>query len=175
MTATVLSSLQRFLSSYPLTVALFVSKLPSPFSFKRALSRPKKNPPFGVGVESNIYRLEGSGLLLHVGSRGHRVRSSNKGHGALSFGNSMKSLAWDSSSMREEEQCQNDTVQFFKKKNYYFLFYFICGVYPKIGYNNNNNNFLFYHSNEIINNISFKFVNDYISNFNYYKNNIDNN
>ena len=126
VTATVLSSLQRFLSSYPFTVALFVSKLPSPFSFKRALSRPKKNPPFGVGVESNIYRLEGSGLLLHVGSRGHRVRSSNRGHGALSFGNSMKSLAWDSSSMWEEEQCQNDTVQFFKKK--IIIFYFILFV-----------------------------------------------
>ena len=30
--------LSRFLSSYPLTVAFFVSKLPSPFSFKRSLS-----------------------------------------------------------------------------------------------------------------------------------------
>ena len=38
------------------------------FSFKRALSRPKKNPP-AAGVESSIYRLEGSGLLLRVGSR----------------------------------------------------------------------------------------------------------
>ena len=36
--------LSRFLSSYPLTVTLFFSKLPSPFSSKRALSRPK-NPP----------------------------------------------------------------------------------------------------------------------------------
>jgi hypothetical protein len=30
--------LSRFLSSYPLTIAFFVSKLPSPFSFKRSLS-----------------------------------------------------------------------------------------------------------------------------------------
>jgi len=37
--------LSRFLSSYPLTIAFFVSKLPSPFSFKRALSRPKTISP----------------------------------------------------------------------------------------------------------------------------------
>jgi hypothetical protein len=39
------------------------------FSFERALSRPK-NPPSAAGVESSIYRLEGRGLLLRVGSRG---------------------------------------------------------------------------------------------------------
>jgi len=44
-------------------------KLPSPFSFKRALSLVPKIPP-AAGVESSIYRLEGCGLLLRVGSRG---------------------------------------------------------------------------------------------------------
>jgi len=39
------------------------------FSFKRALSRPKKKIPPAAGVESSIYRLEGSGLLLRVGRR----------------------------------------------------------------------------------------------------------
>jgi len=86
--------LSRFLPSCPFTVALFVSKLPSAFSFKRAFSRPKilpssfsfvptssrpflsKQPSllpkilFAAGVESSIYRLEGRGLLLRVGSRG---------------------------------------------------------------------------------------------------------
>jgi len=69
--------LSHFLSSYPLTVAFFVSKLPSPFSFKRSLSlvqnstsRPSHPPSPAAGIESSIYRLEGRGLLLRVGSRG---------------------------------------------------------------------------------------------------------
>ena len=43
-----------------------------------------------------------------------------KGGGALSFG----------SSRREEEQCQNDTVQFF----FLYIYIFIYGD-PKMGYN----------------------------------------
>jgi hypothetical protein len=41
--------------------------------------------------------------------------------------------AWGSSSMRGEEQCQNDTVQNFFFIYIYF-FFFICGD-PKMGYN----------------------------------------
>ena len=72
------SKLPRFLPfSFSISFSLFLTshsgylhfKLPSPFSFKRALSRPK-NPPPAAGVESSIYRLERRGLLLRVGSRG---------------------------------------------------------------------------------------------------------
>jgi len=72
------SKLPHFLPfSFSISFSLFLTshsgylhfKLPSPFSFKRALSRPK-NPPPATGVESSIYRLERRGLLLRVGSRG---------------------------------------------------------------------------------------------------------
>ena len=72
------SKLPHFLPfSFSISFSLFLTshsgylhfKLPSPFSFKRALSRPK-NPPPAAGVESSIYRLERRGLLLRVGSRG---------------------------------------------------------------------------------------------------------
>ena len=48
--------------------------------------------------------------------------------------------------MREEEQCQNDTVQFslfFHSCFFYFNFIFILFMgYPKIGYNNHYHIFL---------------------------------
>jgi len=140
--------LSRFLPSCPFTVALFVSKLSSAFSFKRAFSRPKilpssfffvptssrpflsKQPSllpkilFAAGVESSIYRLEGRGLLLRVGSRGAAcccawgaghavVGRPDRGRGALG---SVTVPCFKGrgalGSVREEEQCQNDTVQF---------------------------------------------------------------
>jgi len=55
------------------------------FSFKRALSRPK-NPPSAAGVESSIYRLEGRGLLLRVGSRGAACWSARQGAWGFRFG-----------------------------------------------------------------------------------------
>jgi hypothetical protein len=57
-----------------------------------------------------------------------------KGRGALSFG----------SSRREEEQCQDDTVQFF-----FYIYIFICGD-PKMGYNTVNPFLLLYFTNEVI-------------------------
>jgi len=76
--------LSRFLSSYPLTVAFFVSKLPSPFSFKRSLSLVQNStshpshhtsplsplPPLSFGA-SPFYRGERSWslLLVRLGSK----------------------------------------------------------------------------------------------------------
>jgi hypothetical protein len=88
------SKLPRFLPfSFSISFPLFLTshsgylhfKLLSPFSFKRALSRPK-NPPPAAGVESSIYRLEGRGLLLRVGSRGAACWSARQGAWGFRFG-----------------------------------------------------------------------------------------
>jgi len=55
------------------------------FSFKRALSRPKKKSSSAAGVESSIYRLEGCGLLLRVGSRGAACWSARQGAWGFRF------------------------------------------------------------------------------------------
>jgi hypothetical protein len=86
-------------SLFPLLLSRspFVQKISPSFSFpalsfvpkKNSTSRPslsfQKTPPFPAGVESSIYRLEGCGLLLRVGSRARGGWSTRQGAWGFKF------------------------------------------------------------------------------------------
>ena len=72
---------------------------------------------------------QGSGLLLCMGSRARGGWSTRQGAWGFKFWGQHAVIvscfkggegAWGSSNMREEEQCQNDTVQFSLFHSFFF-------------------------------------------------------
>jgi len=110
------------------------------FSLSRSktelLAFPLKKPPLVAAAKSSIYRRRGSGDVAAHGEQGTPGEIFKQGAWGFKFWEQHAVIncflfkgAWGSSSMREEEQCQNDTVQFFYLL---YIYFFICGD-PKNG------------------------------------------
>jgi hypothetical protein len=134
-----LSNLSQWLSSFQTSL---------PFQFQKSPLSRSKLPP-AADVESSIYRLEGCRLLLRVGGKGAvcccawgaghaAVGRPDRGRGALGSVTVPCFMGRGAlGSVREEKQCQNNTVQFLFFIfffNFNFIFILFMG-YPKMGYN----------------------------------------